>query len=95
MFIEYSTKIKEQSKAQRILKQELQERLAGNVYIHMDFVGDYRYGSQEEIQSIGHKRKLLCTWLCSTTRKTVSLPINLKLLCRMNFNMTQNFSLLC
>ena len=74
MFVEYSTKIKEQFKAQRILKQGLQEKLAGNVYIHMHFVGDYRYRCQEEIQSIGHKLKLLCTWLCSTTRKTVACP---------------------
>ena len=50
-FIEHSTRIKEQFKAQRTLKQRLQEGLLGHVYIHLDFAEDYRCRCQEEIQS--------------------------------------------
>ena len=50
-FIEHSTRIKEQFKAQRTLKQRLQEGLPGHVCIHMDFAEDYRWRCQEEIQS--------------------------------------------
>ena len=40
-FIEHSTRIKEQFKSQRTLKQKLQEGLPGHVFVHMDFVEDY------------------------------------------------------
>ena len=50
-FVEHNTRIKEQFKAQRTLKQRLQEGLPSHVYIHMDFAEDYRCRCQEEIQS--------------------------------------------
>ena len=40
-FVEHSTRIKEQFKIQRTLKQRLQEGLPSHVYIHMDFAEHY------------------------------------------------------